>query len=830
MTLLDNKYTQHIISIFILLIVASVYFYPETQGKKILSHDQISSVAAAKEINDYKAKGDKILWTSKVFSGMPAFQVAYSVDENLLLWVYKSNILLPKSLWLSLMLMFGFYLALSILGYPMGIRLLGAISFALSTWFLLSIEAGHSTKMVTIAFIPPLIASILISYRGKWLLGGVLTSLFLGLAIMANHIQIIYYSLFFITILFGVKLFKALKEKEIEVFLKRSILLIGFGLLGILPNITLLWTTYDYGNSSTRNGKSELTKVTDQKQGSGLDLDYAMAWSYGQAETINLLIPGLYAPGASLDKDSETYRELAKKGVPKNQIKDYLKGIPMYYGTQSTPTGPSYMGAGLIFLFLLMLFLYKGNFKWILLGTIGTSIVFSWGGDFLIVNEVFFNHFPLFNKFRTPSMWLFLTMISITFGAMMALKIIIEKQYDPEKLKKALFISGGILGGFSIITYLFGGSILDFNGPYDAQLAQNGFPMDSVVQDRINLVKSDALRTLIIIALLFGIVWAILKNKLKNLTLGLTLISLIVIGDMWFVGKRFLNSDDFKKAKSFEKSIIATSADQQVLNDPEVNYRVYNASVNTFNELTPSYFHQHIGGYSAVKLSRYQDLIERQISPQVQNLMTGLQAGGIPENLLKKAPVLNMLNMKYLIYNKDAAPITNNNALGSVWFIDKIDWADNADEEMDKLANFNPKSTVVIDSRFKEYVGNLNLSQNPQNSIQLSSFHPDNMEYSSSSTSENFAVFSEIWYKGNEDWKAYIDGNETEFIRVNYLLRGLKIPAGQHKIEFKFYPKPHYIGSNISLASSILIVLMVAGLFIMMAVGKDLPGMIEDKR
>jgi len=811
MTFLDNKYIQHILSILILLVVASIYFYPETQGKKILSHDQISSVAAGKEIKDYKEKGDKILWTSKVFSGMPAFQVAYSVDANLLLWVYKSNVLLPKSLWLSLMLMFGFYLSLSILGYPMGIRLLGAISFALSTWFLLSIEAGHSTKMVTIAFIPPLISSILISYRGKWLLGGVLTSLFLGLAIMASHIQIIYYSLFFIAILFGVKLFKALKVKEFQVFLKRTGILIAFGLLGVLPNITLLWTTYDYGDSSTRSGKSELTKVTDQKQGSGLDLDYAMAWSYGQAETINLLIPGVYAPGASLNKDSETYNELAKKGVPKNQIKDYLKGIPMYYGTQSTPTGPSYMGAGLIFLFLLMLFLYKGNFKWILLGTIGVSIVFSWGGDFLIVNEFFFNNLPLYNKFRTPSMWLSLTMIAISFGAMMGLKIIIEKQYDSEKLKKALFISGGVLGGISVITYLMGGSLLDFDGPYDAQLAQNGFPIDSVIQDRINLVKSDALRTLTIITLLFGIIWAILKSKLKNLTLALTLISLIVIGDMWFVGKRFLNETDFKKAKSFEKSIVATAADQQILTDTEVNYRIYNTSVNSFNELTPSYFHQHVGGYSAVKLFRYQDLIERHLSKGNMN-------------------VFNMLNAKYFITGNPGQEVAQQNpgALGSVWFTNTIDWASNADEEMEKLTDFDPKSTVIIDNRFKDYIGNLKPSSDIQNSIQLSSFHPDNMEYTSNCTSENFAVFSEIWYKGNEDWKAYIDGKETEFIRVNYLLRGMKIPAGKHEITFKFHPTSHYVGSKISLVTSILIVLMILGLLVMAAMNKELPGMKED--
>jgi len=810
MNLFQNKYAQHILAFFILLIVAGVYFYPETQGKKILSHDQISAVSASKEISDYAEKGDKILWTSKIFSGMPAFQVAYSVNENLLLWVYRSGKLLPKSLWLSLMLMLGFYIALSILGYPLAIRLLGAISFSLSTWFLLSIEAGHSTKMITISFIPPLIASILISYKGKWLLGGVLTSLFLGLAIMANHIQIIYYSIFFIAILFIVKLFHAYKDKKIKPFFKRTIILIGFGLLGVLPNITLLWTTYDYGNSSTRSGKSELTKE-NVKTGDGLDLDYAMAWSYGKAETINLLIPGVYAPGASLKKGSETYDELAKKGVPKNQIKDYLKGIPMYYGTQNTPSGPSYLGAGLIFLFLLMFFLYQGNFKWVLLGTVIVSIVFSWGDDFLIVNEFFFDHFPLYNKFRTPSMWLSLTMIAVTFGAMMGLKIIHDKNYDVAKLKKALIYSGGTLGGFSLITYLLGGSLFDFNGPYDAQLAQNGFPMDSIIQDRINLVKSDSLRTLAVIALIFGTLWAILSNKLKSLSLGITIITIIVIGDMWMVGKRFLNSDDFTKAKSFEKSIMASAADQQILNDTAINYRVFNAAVNSFNELTPSYFHQHVGGYSSVKLSRYQDLIERHLSKGNMN-------------------VFNMLNTKYFITGKPGQEIAQQNpdANGSVWLVNTINWAKNADEEMAKLSDFNPHTTAIIDSRFKAYIGDLKPSSSPQNSIQLSNFHPDNMEYTSNSTSESFAVFSEIWYKGNEDWKAYIDGKESEFIRVNYLLRGMKIPTGEHTIEFKFYPKSHYIGTKISLTSSILIIIMILGLIAMVAMGKELPGMKND--
>ena len=810
MNLFDKKYAQHLLAVLILIIVAAIYFYPETQGKKILSHDQVSAVAAGKEVNDYKEKGEEILWTSRIFAGMPVFQVAYSVKTNLLTWVYKSHQLLPKSLWLMFMLMLGFYACLSILKYPFEVRLIGAIVFSLSTWFLLSIEAGHSTKMITIAFIPPLIASILISYKGKWLIGGVLTSVFLGLAIMANHVQIIYYSIFFIAILFLVKFYQAFKEKTVPTFIKRSVILVGFGLIGVLPNITMLWTTYDYGNETIRGGKSELTKVNNESS-NGLDLDYAMAWSYGPSESLNLLIPGLYAPGASLDKDSETYQELARNGAPKSQIKNYLKGIPMYYGTQSTPSGPSYLGAALIFLFILMFFLYKGNLKWILLGTVILSMIFSWGNNFLIVNEFFFSHFPLYNKFRTPSMWLSLTMIAVTLGAMMCLKEIYEKNYDPVKIKKSLIYSGGALGGISILVYLFGSSFLDFNGPYDDQLAQNGFPIDSIVEDRIGLMKSDALRTLAIIALMCGTIWALAFNKIKSLGLGVMIIALISIGDMWMVGKRFLNEDDFTRAKSYEKSIIATTANQQILNDKEVNFRVFNTSVSSFNDNNTSYFHQSVGGYSAAKLILYQDLIEHHLSKGNMN-------------------VFNMLNTKYFITGQPGQEIAQQNpsANGSVWFTKEISWAKDADDEITQLTDFNSATTVVIDERYKNYLEGYQINNDLNSSIRLTSFHPDNMIYNSNSTTDNFAVFSEIWYKGNVDWKAYIDGKEAEFIRVNYLLRGIKVPAGNHEIVFKFYPKPHYIGSKISLVSSILIILMVLGLIVIAIMKKPLFGIKED--
>lgn len=807
MKIIEKAYVQHVIALIVFLIVGAIYFYPETQGKKILSHDHISHVAAAKEINDYNDKGETVLWASRIFSGMPAFQVAYSVKSNILTWVYKTNEIIPKSMWLFILLMIGIYSCLSILNFPFMIRIIGGLAFGLSTWFLLSIEAGHATKLVTISFIPPLFASILISYKGKWLIGGALTSLFLGLAIMSNHIQIVYYSIFFLAILFITKAIEFLKLKKANIFIKRTIILIGFGILGILPNITLLWTTYDYGNETIRGGKSELTKKIEKGSKNGLDIEYAMAWSYGPYESFNLLIPGLYAPGGSLDEESKTYQFFKKQGVPKNQIPNYLKGIPMYYGTQTTPSGPTYLGVGLIFLFIILFFISKQNIKWVLLFTIVLALFFSWGSNFLSFNELFFYNFPLFNKFRTPSMWLSLVIIAITIGAMITLKIIYKNEYQVNNLKKGVIFSTAIIGGISLLYYLLGASSLTFEGPYDNQLSQSGFPIDEIIADRINLLKSDAIRTFFLTIMLFGIIWATVLGKIKNIRYTILLIGLVLTFDVWIVGKRYLNEDDFTKAKSFEKSIIPTMADQNILEDNNY-YRVFNTTVSSFNDNSTSYFHHSVGGYSAAKLILYQDLIENQLAKGNMN-------------------VYNMLNTKYFIAGKPGQEVAqpNPNALGNAWFINNIEWVDNADNEMEKLDDFNPKSTVIIDKRYKSYFSDFSLNNSNNGDIILKQYHPDNMVYESNSNKDNFAVFSEIWYKGNEDWKAYLDGKEVEHIRVNYLLRGMKIPAGKHEIVFKFHPNSHYIGSKISLASSILLILLLVGIFFMNIKNKEFPGM-----
>lgn len=798
---------KHLLAVLILFVVAAVYFYPELNGKKILSHDQVSAYAAGEQYRDYKEKGEQILWTSRVFSGMPLFQIAYRTSTNILSVFLSPQKVLPKSMWLWFYLLLGGYFALSIMGYDIKISLLGALAYGLFSWFLLSIEAGHSTKMTTLAFIPPLIASIIIAYKGKWLLGGALSGLFSGVAIFSNHPQIVYYSFYIILIIAIIYFVDALKNKTLPQFFKTSGVLLVFGLFGVLANTASLWSTLEYSKETIRGGKSELTKE-GVKQGSGLDLDYAMQWSYGKSETLNLFIPGAFASGSKLDENSATYQSLVEKGVPKNQAINYVKNLPLYYGDQPFTTGPSYMGAAIIFLFLLLFFVSTDKIRWAFLGVFILSILFSLGKNFLVINEFFFNHVPLYNKFRTPSMWLSIGMIAVVFGAIKALHIIVSKKATLAQLKKGLIYSVATLGGIALFTWLFGGGFFTFEGSYDGQIAESGIDVDLLVEDRISILKSDALRSFAIVALVFGLIWMFVNEKLKDQKTFLAVLAIIIVGDMWMVGKRYLNEDDFTRASSFSKGITATAADNQIMKDKSY-YRVFNTTVSSFNDLSTSYFHNSVGGYSAVKLIRYQDLIENHLSKGNMN-------------------VFNMLNTKYFITGQPGQENIQQNptACGPAWFVNEIKWVKNADEEMAALTDFSPASTAIVDERFKkDELAAFNPNPSSANKIELTNFHPDNMEYQATTNASNFAVFSEIWYKGNEDWKAYIDGKEVPFVRVNYLLRGLLIPEGTHQIEFKFYPKTHYIGQYITLIFSLLCVLPAIAIGILPKFGKQLPGL-----
>lgn len=780
----------HLFAVVIMLVASGLYFLPELQGKKIQSHDKLSYVGAAKEKIDFEKKGETIFWTSRVFGGMPLFQISYDRKSNLLKKFEIARDIVPYSMGKSFGLMLGFYIALLLLGVRWNIAASISVAFGFSTWFLLSIEAAHSSKVYSISYMAPLLASVVAAYRGKLLLGGVLTSVFLSLMISSNHPQIAYYSLFMLLAVAIIFLVLFFKEKKIVEFFKVSIVLLGFGTLGLLPNAGLILTSLDYSKESTRGGQSELTQ-SEQAESAGLNFGYAMRWSYGKMESFNLLIPGLYAGGYAPGENSNLVQSLTQKGVSKKQALDYAKGIPMYYGDQPFTTGPTYLGAVVLFFFILFFFLDKGMFKWGLLLAFILSLMFAWGENLEWWSRLFFENIPMFNKFRNPSMWLSIAIVTSFIGAGLAVKHLFERDFDTTKIQKQILISGGILGGVALLFLLFGTALIDsFEGKNDAMLAQNGFPVDAIVKDRIDLVKKDALRTLAFVLAIAAASWLWAMQKIKNANLWLAFVAVLLLLDLVPVGQRYLNKDDFSVVYGNEISIPPTKADQTILQDKALNYRVFNTTLSSFNDNSTSYFHQSVGGYSAVKLYRYQDLIDYHLGKG-------------------NMKVFNMLNTKYFIQGKPGEEVARQNpdALGSVWFVNNIKWAKNADEEMELMNEFDPKSEVVIDERFKSNIEKETYSANGE--IKLSSFHPEKMIYNSNSSDAQFAVFSEIWYKGNKDWKAYIDGEETEFVRVNYLLRGLEIPAGNHEIVFEFNSKAHFTGSIVGYISSIVVLLLL---------------------
>jgi hypothetical protein len=684
------------------------------------------------------------------------------------------------------------YIAALLLGFSLYTSIVIALGFGFSTWFLLSIEAWHATKMWAVSYVPPLVASIVVAYRGNLLKGGFLTTIFACLLIASNHFQIAYYSLFLIAFTAIYYFYESLRQKEVPKFFKTSVALLGFGILGLLPNAVNLLSTWDYSKESTRGGKSELTQ-SEQGETEGLSFGYAMRWSYGKLESANLLIPGLYAGGYTPGENSNTVEALMKLGVPKKSALEYAKGLPMYYGSQPFVSGPTYLGAVILFLFLLMFFVYKDPFKWVLLSSSLIALFFSWGENFELLSKFFFDNFPLFNKFRAPSMWLSLTIISTFVGAGFAIKTLIERNLDEKSFKKALYYSAGSLSAICLLFWAFGASLVgDFTGSYDDQLSQSGFPVDAIVDDRIALLKGDAIRSLIFILLAASVSWLWVSKKLVKESIFVAALGALILIDLVPIGLRHLNDDDFIAVRGKELSIPPTTATQTILADNSLNFRVFNTSTDPFNDNSTSYYHQSVGGYSAVKLWRYQDMIEYHLSKGNQR-------------------VFDMLNTKYFIQGKRGEEVARMNpgALGSVWFVQTVLWAENADEEIAALNEFNPANEVVIDKRFKENLSGSSFSG--EGKIDLSNFHLERMKYTSSSSEPQFAVFSEIWYKGNEDWKAFIDGKEIEFVRVNYILRGLEIPAGNHEIEFRYYPKVFYLGNTISLISSILILLTMAG-------------------
>ena len=778
-----KKLVPHFIVLLLFVLIAIMYFSPLLEGKKLEMHDIKVYKASSKEIVDFREEtGKEALWTNSMFSGMPAYQISTRSNANLIQYVSKAITLgLPRPANYLFLYLLGFYILLLSLKVDYRLSVVGAIAFAFSSYFFIIIQAGHMTKAHAIAYVPMVVAAVLYTYRGKMFLGGVLTALTVALEIYANHLQITYYLALILLIIGCVQFSKDLKAKNLSDFFKRSGVLLISALLASGTAFTNLAITMEYGEESTR-GKSELTNDLDNKT-SGLDKDYATDWSYGIAETFTLLIPNFHggASQGALTTDSETYQAIKRSP----NAKQLIKRLPLYWGDQPLVSGPTYAGSIVVFLFVIGLFFIKSEIRiWLVIATI-MSILLAWGKNFMGLTEFFLDYFPGYNKFRAVSMILVVAEFTIPLLGFIALNNFLKSdKLESDKnriLKLAFYIIGGLVLFFALMPSLF----FDFVGAQDGILEKNGWPIDALQADRANLLSADAWRSFIFIALTFGTLWLFLKNKFKSIHVIL-IIGLLVLVDMWTINKRYLNDDNFVRKKKLEIPYQPTQADYQILQDQDPNFRVFNQSVSTFNDASTSYFHKSIGGYHGAKLKRYQELIENHISK-------GNMA------------VLNMLNTKYII-NASGKVRKNFNAMGNAWFVNDINIVSNADAEIEALNDLNVASTAIVDKRFSDQI--IDSLDNSKANIVLTDYKPNYLKYSSNSTRDGVAIFSEIYY--DKGWNAYLDGELTSHFRANYVLRGMKIPAGNHLIEFKFEPSTYLIGETVSFASSVILLLLLA--------------------
>ncbi len=783
----------YLIAIIFFMVITLIYFSPILEGKKIKQSDIVHFKGMSKEIVDYRdSTGDEPLWTNSMFGGMPAYQISTHYKGAYLKSIDRIITLgLPHPARLVFLYFLGFFILLLILRVNPWLSVLGAVGFALSSYFFIIIEAGHNSKAHAIGYMAPVLGGIILAYRGKYLWGAALTALFLGLELSANHLQITYY-LLIIVVIFGIAQFiDSLRKKELPHFAKASAVLVIAALLAVAANISNIWATWEYGKYTIR-GKSELATEKENRT-SGLDIDYATQWSYGIAETFTLLVPDFMggASGKAPTEDSQTFEEL-KSVLPLQQAKGYLNYFSMYWGQQPFTSGPVYAGSIMSFLFILGLFVVKGKYKWWLLTATVLSIMLAWGKNFMPLTEFFLHYVPGYNKFRAVSMTLVIADLTIPLLGILALHELSKKDVERKVAIKNLGMALAVAAGLLLFMMAFAGSFFNFSSPSDARLIESGMPknlIDALEADRLSLLRTETFRSLIFIVLAAAAIWALLAQKLKKEYLYIGLI-VLVMADMWTVNKRYLNSENFESARKVENPFTATAADQQILQDKDPNFRVLNTSVNTFNDASTSYYHKSIGGYHGAKLRRYQELIDFHISRN-------------------NIDVLNMLNTKYFIVpgaNNQPQAQLNPDALGNAWIVDSYRLAENADEEITALNDFDPASEAIIDQRYSEMLQGYTPGKAPAASIKLTSYKPNELSYDFTSTKDELVVFSEIYY--DKGWKAFVDGEPMPYFRTNYVLRGMIVPAGRHEIVWKFEPAVYYTGGTITAIASIIILLL----------------------
>ncbi len=810
-----KKILPHLIVLVGFVVLVLTFASPVLSGKSLQQNDAIQGAGANQELLEFhKRTGEWPWWTNSMFGGMPAYFVGGHHEGSVFMQISKIYNPLPGGNTANLLLwcLIGAYILFLSLKLDYWLAALGAIAYTFATLNILWIEAGHASKVYSLAFAPIMIAGVILAFRDKKLLGAVLFAFGAGLVINANHPQINYYTAIGIGIIVLVEIIKAIQSKTIKNLIY-SLVFIGIGgLIALASNTSRLWTAFEYSKESTRS-KSELS--SKKEASGGLDRDYAYSGSLAKLETFTFLIPRFMGGASSgeFDNKSETFRKLS--GMT-DQITD-PRQIPSYWGDQGIMTGSIYAGAIVIFLFVLGLFLAQNRFK---LAFSIISIVFlflAWGKNVPVFSDLMFDYFPMYNKFRDVKMIISLQQLFMIGVGVFGIKTIIDKQLIWNDIKKKFFISLGLTAGICLIFALIPSVFLSFTNEGESQYPPQ--ILQVFQEGRESLLKADAWRSIIFILLAATTIWLFVNQKIKANILMIALTVLVTL-DLFLVDKRYLGKEEFKaQIKDVTELFPPTAADIEILKDKDLGYRVVDLTGGIFSDARPSFFHKSIGGYHGAKMRRYQEVVDNQLSKQVDGFIGELQkenqtVDAITQSLTKQT-ILNMFNTRYIVINPQSTPLRNNSALGNGWFVNNVKVVANSDEEMKELSTLNPKQTVLVDKRYEEFVKGKTFQSDSSAKIKMTAYEPNALVYESDSKTEQVAVFSEVYYNGNKDWISMIDGKETSHFRANYLFRAIVVPSGKHKIEFKFAPNAIATGYKIDIGASILLILGLIGVIFM---------------
>ncbi len=811
-----KQYWLDLAAIVLFIFLSFAYFMPaDLQGRILYQHDSSAGRGMGHEASVYREQtGEISRWTNSIFGGMPTYQISpsYKSTDALSQVMNAYHLWLPENVWYVFAFLLGFYIMLRAFNYRQELAALGSIIWAFSSYFFIIIAAGHIWKVMALAYLPPMIAGVVLAYRGKYLWGFLLTAIFTAFEIKANHVQMTYYYLFIILFMIIAYLVEAIREKQLARFGKATAVCAAAALIGVSINISNLYHTWEYGQESMR-GKSELVKAQSANQtNNGLDRDYITQWSYGIGETWTLLVPNVKG-GASVPLSMN--QTAMKKADP--SLMEIYQQLGQYWGEQPGTSGPVYVGAFVLMLFILGLFIVKGPMKWALLSATVLSILLSWGKNFMPFTDFFIDHVPMYSKFRTVSSILVIAEFTIPLLAIMTLKRIVDEPDILNKKLKFVYVSFGLTAGFCLLFALMPSLFFSDFISSQEMAAMKNIPAEylnrllpNLREMRQAIFTADCWRSFFVIAI-GTLILLLYKTKKLNTSWMIGAVTLLCLIDMWQINKRYLNDDMFVEKSVRETPLEMSTTDKQILQTKELDYRVLNLSTSTFNENETSYFHKSIGGYHPAKLRRYQDMIDTYIAPEMSKLMTAVvKAQGDMTKLNGDSicPILNMLNTKFFIMplqGGQTVPLKNPYAFGNAWFVDKLTYVDNANEEIAQVGKLKLRDEAVADKKFLKQLGQAVVQDNTS-LVTLKTYQPNQLTYEVESNKGGVVVFSEVYYPG---WTAKVDGQSVEVGRVNYILRAINVKPGKHEVVLSFFPKSVDITESIAYAAFALLVVLV---------------------